>query len=392
MGRGWRLGRIWGVEVRLDWGLFVVFWLLTFNLGAGVLPQWHPEWSPALTWTIAVIASVLFFASILAHELSHALVGRAQGIQVDSITLFIFGGVANLQSEPASPRAELLMAVVGPVTSIALGILFVLLGVAWTPVAVLPRGAQAIQVVRAAGPAATVLLWLGPINIVLGLFNLVPAFPLDGGRVLRALLWLATKSLRRAMLWATRLGQLFAWLLIFSGIAMIFGGRVPLLGGGVVQGLWLTFIGWFLNSAAVMSWERLVVRDSLANVPVSRVMRPEVVSVGPEITVEALVTSYVLGTDQRAFPVLEADSLVGIVTLSDVRRVPQDAWAATTVRQIMTAADELSVVRPSEGAAEALQKLTRRDIDQVPVVEEGHLVGILRRRDIMKWLELQTAT
>lgn len=392
MGRGWRLGRLWGVEIRLDWGLLVVFWLLTFNLGAGVLPQWHPDWRPALTWTVAIVASVLFFASILAHELSHAIVGRAQGIRVDSITLFIFGGVANLESEPASPRAELLMAVVGPATSIALGVIFVLLGVAWTPAVLLPRGAEASQIVRAAGPGATLLLWLGPINVILGLFNLVPAFPLDGGRVLRALLWAATRSLRTATLWASRLGQAFAWLLILSGIAMIFGARLPLLGGGIVQGLWLTFIGWFLNGAAVMSWERLVVRDSLANVPVSRVMRPEVTSVDPAITIETLVGRYVLGTDQRAFPVIEGEELVGIVTLSDVRRVPQEAWPTTTVRQIMTAADDLSIVRPGEGTAEALQKLAQRDVDQVPVVEGGRLVGILRRRDIMKWLELQTAT
>lgn len=392
MGRGWRLTRLWGVEIRLDWGLLVVFWLLAFNLGAGVLPQWHPDWSPALTWTVAVVASVLFFASILAHELSHAIVGRAQGIRVDSITLFIFGGVANLESEPASPRAELLMAVVGPATSIALGVLFVLLGVAWTPAVLGPSGAEPIQIVRAAGPGATLLLWLGPINVILGLFNLVPAFPLDGGRVLRALLWAATRSLRKATLWATRLGQGFAWLLILSGIAMIFGARIPLLGAGIVQGLWLTFIGWFLNGAAVMSWERLVLRDSLANVPVSRVMRPEVTSVDPAITVETLVGRYVLGTDQRAFPVIEGEQLVGIVTLSDVRRVPQEAWPTTTVRQIMTAADDLSIVRPGEGTAEALQKLAQRDVDQVPVVEGGRLVGILRRRDIMKWLELQTAT
>src|SRR5215831_6375059 len=253
---GLRLGRIAGVEVRLDWSLLIVFWLILVNLGIGLFPARHPDWSSGMTWAVAFVASLLFFVSILAHELSHALVGRANGVPVDGITLFIFGGVARMQREPPSPRAELLMTVVGPLTSLAIGAAALFAGMRLAAPSAFDA-ADPFTAFRHTSPLAAVLLWLGPINVVLGLFNLIPGFPLDGGRVLRALLWAATGDYSRATRWAAGVGQAFGLLLIFAGIGMIFGVSIPLLGSGFVPGLWLAFIGWFLNGAAASSYRQV---------------------------------------------------------------------------------------------------------------------------------------
>ncbi|HKJ87871.1 MAG TPA: site-2 protease family protein, partial [Gammaproteobacteria bacterium] len=246
MDHGIRLGSVAGIEIRMDWSLLAIFLLILVSLGAGSFPMLHPQWSPLLVWGTAFVASVLFFASVLAHELSHALVGRIYGITVRRITLFIFGGLAHMEDEPRQWRGELLMALAGPVTSLALGVGFVVLGnLAVGPEAVNP--ARPEETLAGLSPAATMLFWLGPVNIILGVFNLVPGFPLDGGRVLRAVMWGVTGNMRRATRWASRAGQGFAWLLIFTGVSLILGVRLPFLGTGPLNGLWLAFIGWFLN-------------------------------------------------------------------------------------------------------------------------------------------------
>jgi Zn-dependent protease/CBS domain-containing protein len=391
MGGGFRFGRIFGIELRIDWGLFIIFWLVAVTLGSGLFPAQHPEWSPLLTWSVALLAATLFFASVLAHEMSHALVARSFGIPVESITLFIFGGVANMKREPDSPKAELAVAAVGPATSIVIGILASTLGsILAGPSVAAAAVDEALLVTYHAGPLATLLLWLGPVNVILGLFNLVPGFPLDGGRVLRALLWSATKDLRKATLWASKSGQAFGFLLIFLGISMAFGFRAPFLGGGWLNGIWLAFIGWFLNNAAAASYQHVVVvKELLEDVPVTRLMRPNPAAVSPETTIETLVDEFLMATDQRAFPVTVGDRLVGIVCLQDVRKVPRAQWSLTTVGEVMTPREQLSVVTPEESAADAFQKLAGTDFEQLPVVSNGHLEGVVRRRDVMRWLELQ---
>jgi CBS domain-containing protein len=234
------------------------------------------------------------------------------------------------------------------------------------------------------------LAWLGPINILLGLFNLIPGFPLDGGRILRAALWSATKDLRKATAWAAGVGRLTGWMFIAAGVAMALGAQLPFFGTGLISGLWLIFIGWFLNSAAVSSYQQTVVRDLLEDVPVFRLMRLNVPTVTPNLTVNHLVYDYVMGADERAFPVMEGDRLVGLVCLEDIRKVPREDWERVTVGEIMTDASHLDTVAASEDVGDALEKLTRRDVGQAPVVENGRLVGLLRRRDILKWLELQS--
>lgn len=384
---GVRFGRIAGVEIVADWSLLIIFWLITFSLAAGVFPAWHPEWTATLAWGTALAAAALFLASVLIHELSHALVGRLHGIVVRRITLFMFGGMAQMENEPPTWRAEFYMAIVGPLTSLALGVLFLWLApFAGGPMDIDPDDPGAA--LAALAPAQTLLVWLGPVNILLALFNLVPGFPLDGGRVLRALLWAVTGSLRRATRYASRAGQGFALLLMASGVAMMLGLRVPVFGTGLVGGLWLAFIGWFLNNAAVLSYRQLLVRESLADVPVERLMQTRFARVAPALRVSTLVDEHLLPSGQRSFPVEDDSRLLGIVSLSDVRKHGRDTWDRITVGEIMTPAASVVTVGAQQDAFEALALLAGHNLNQLPVVEDGRVVGLLRREDIVTWLAL----
>ncbi len=377
------LGRMFGIRLIADWSLLIIFVLVMVSLGAGVFPDWHPDWGPALVWGMAFAASVLFFLSILLHELSHALVGRAFGIPVRRITLFIFGGMAHLESEPPSPWSELLMAAAGPLTSIAIGI-----AATAGAVALMPMPLEAIEdPVLALGyvsPLATLLFWLGPVNLLLGVFNLVPGFPLDGGRVLRAIFWGATKDLEKATRWASWGGQAVAWLLIGFGV-------VSLLGGGFGQGIWLMLIGWFLLNAAKASYEQTVMQEALRGTRVDDVMRRAVATVPPELPLSVLVSEYVMATDQQCFPVVRGEHLEGLVCLSDVRKARRTEWDVTRVADVMTPAGALSTLSAEAPAADALKTLGEREVDQVPVVErDGSLLGLVRRQDILRWLSLHS--
>lgn len=380
---GLRLGTIFGIPIRVDWSLLIIFTLITVNLAIGLFPAWHPEWSAALTWGTALAAAVLFFSSVLAHELSHAVVARSRGLRVSSITLFIFGGVAQLEDEPKSPKDELLMAAVGPIVSIAIGLVATLGGYALAGDALARLDPRApMPVMHAVGPVATLLVWLGPINIMLGLFNLVPGFPLDGGRVARAIAWWATGDLVKATRWAAGAGRAFAWVLIAVGVVQLLGGAF--------EGVWLVLIGWFLNNAAQTSYAQLLMRRALDDVPVTRIMYTRVGTLSPDVSVEAFVRDHLLATDQTCWPVASEDGrLLGLATMDDVRRVPQQRWPVMTVADIMTPADELDTVPPTADAEEALRLLTRRDVEQVPVLEGGRVLGFVRRRDLVRWMSLQ---
>jgi Zn-dependent protease/CBS domain-containing protein len=389
MRSGIRIARIFGINIYIDWSWLFIFLLLTWSLAAG-FGQFNTEWSSALNWVIALLASLLFFSSVLAHELAHSLVAKAQNIPVHNITLFLFGGVSNIQQNPRSPRAEFLMVSVGPLTSIGLGILF-LIGFATT------AGPQASAMVtpralfEQLSPLSALLLWLGQINILLGLFNLIPGFPLDGGRVLRSILWGSTGDFLKGTRWAAIIGQGFAWLLILTGIAMAFGIQVPLFGSGIVGGIWLAFVGWFLSNAATRSLQQVQVEDILDGVTAERLMRADVPTVAPDTTVSDLVQDYIMATDERAFPVMEGDRMVGLVTMEDVREIESNDRDSFTVGEIMTPAEELVTVASQEEASDALRKLIQRDVRQVPVLCNGVFVGMVRRRDIIHWLQLHSS-
>ncbi|MGH8592473.1 MAG: site-2 protease family protein [Gammaproteobacteria bacterium] len=387
MNTGFRLASIADIEIFVDWSLFIIFFLVTVSLGAGVFPAWHPEWGAALIWTTALVAAIFFFVSVLLHELSHALVGRAQGIEIRRITLFVFGGMAQLEREPNSWRGELLMAIVGPITSFVVGVLCILVA-SFSAGEIQLDPNDPLQAYATLGPLATVMLWVGPINILLGAFNLIPGFPLDGGRVLRAVLWGLGGDLYRATRWAAGLGRAFALIFIACGFAMMFGVRVPFLGTGVMGGLWLALIGWFLNNAAIVSYQQLLMRRSLAQVPVSRIMLSHFATVSPDTSVSTLIDNYIMRTDQRAFPVVENGRLLGIVCLEDARGVDPSARATHTVRTVMTPVHDLTTATPEDASVDALRALSQREVNQLPVVKDGAVRGLIRREDILKWLSL----
>lgn len=387
MGNGFRIGRLAGVDVHLDWSLLIIFFLVAFSLGTALFPSWHPEWSPARSWMTALAAALLFFVSVLLHELSHALVGRRHGISVKRITLFVFGGLAHMENEPRYWRAELWMAIAGPVTSLVIGITcmaiaFYVMGSA----SIDP--ANVIQTLASLGTVPTLLLWLGQINMLLAIFNLVPGFPLDGGRVLRAVLWGMTGNLQRATRWASGAGQAFAWILIAGGVAMMLGFRVPVFGTGFVGGLWISLIGWFLNNAALVSYRQLLIRESLEHVPVSSVMQTGFSSAPPDLPVDMFVEEYFLHSDQRGFPIIAGDRLIGMVCLEDIRKLDRSLWPARTVRDIMTPAASLIRISPQDDVFNALSLLGESKVNQIPAIENGQVRGLIRREDILKWLSL----
>ncbi|MFP4615810.1 MAG: M50 family metallopeptidase [Thiohalorhabdus sp.] len=387
MNGGIRLGSVAGIEVRMDWSLLVIFLLILVSLGAGTFPALHPQWALATSWATALVAAVLFFASVFLHELSHALVGRVYGITVRRITLFIFGGLAHMENEPRHWRGELLMALAGPVTSLALGVGFLLLGgLALGPEGLDPERPR--ESLARMSPVATLLFWLGPVNLILGVFNLVPGFPLDGGRVLRAVMWGITGNLRRATRWASRAGQGFAWLLILSGVALLLGARLPVLGAGPVNGLWLAFIGWFLHTAALASYRQLLVREALHDIPVRRLMQPDPVAVSPDTTLRALADGPFEETGQRVFPVVEGGRMVGLVGWPEVRARDRGMWDRVRVVEVMVPEERVARLAPGQEAEEALAVLTRAGVNQLPVVEDGRVLGLLRRRDLLHWVAL----
>ncbi len=385
-GSGIRIGRLFGINISIDWSWLFIFFLVTWNL-ATVFTDLQRAWSPAQRWAVAAIAAILFFSSVLLHELAHSLVARSRGIPVRNITLFLFGGVSNIQRDPDSPKDEFLMAVVGPLTSLVLGAVLVLVAGVGTAGGLLGDPGQVVGRLDA---VTTLVLWLGSINIILGIFNLIPGFPLDGGRVLRSILWAATGSLKRATRWAAAVGQAIAWLMILAGISMVFGVQIPFFGTGLVGGIWLAFIGWFLNSASSQSYRQVVINDILEGVTVSQMMRTDPPTVTDDISISSLVQDHIMRADDRAFPVMVGGRLSGIITVDDLRKLTRDQWETTRVRQLMTPADKLLTVTPDDDAAGALNTLAQKDIRQLPVVRDGQLVGLLRRRDILRWLQLHS--
>lgn len=374
------LGRILGIPVRVHWSLAFIFVLVLLNLGLGVFPSWHPEWSPALTWGTAGSAAVLFFGSVLAHELSHSLVARRRGIRVERITLFLFGGVSELGDDPTSPGTEFLIAVVGPLTSIAIGAAAIMSGASGIDLAPSDLLPALTETVRTMTPVRTLLFWLGPINVVLGVFNLVPGFPLDGGRVFRSALWWLTGDVIKATRWAAGIGQLFGWMLMFLGFMNLFQGSAA-------QGLWLVLIGWFLINAAGMSFRHMLLGQALKHLRVSDLMR-DVSSVEPDVTVQSFVDDYLMRGNQLSYPVVLDAQLVGVVALRDVQQVPREKWPWTSVGTIMTPRERVITLDTMSSAARAAETLSQPGTPELLVLEGDRLAGVLRQEDIVRWVAL----
>jgi len=388
MGKGIRIAKLFGIDIEIDWSWLLILLLVVWNLST-TFSQVHSDWSTLFSVTMGIIAALLFFLSVLLHELAHSLVAKSQGLPVNRITLFLFGGVSNIREEPKSPGNEFAMAILGPVTSIVIGVVLLLLA----GIGLQPQNLSQIdpmEFLQGLGAVRTLAVWLGTINVILGVFNLIPGFPLDGGRVLRSIIWALTDNLRQATRWASFVGQAIAWLMITGGIAMIFGVRIPFFGQGLINGVWLIFIGWFLNNAANRSYQQLVIKDVLEGVPVRQMTKRNPPTVSADITVETLIEDHIMQTDDHAFPVMQDGKLAGIVCLDDVRRVPASERASKTVSDIMTPKGKLVSISPDDPANDALNEISKRSIRQLVVLQNGELFGLVRRRDIVRYLQLQS--
>lgn len=388
MRSGIRIGRIFGIDINIDWSWIIIFALVAWSLSAS-FSAIHTNWGVGESWFYAIVAAFVFFASVLAHEIAHSLLARTRGVPVKNITLFLFGGVSNIQREPPSPMAEFLIAIVGPLTSFAAGIIFLFLAWVSGP-GRLPLITNPTATFSQLNPLTTLLLWLGSVNILVGAFNLIPGYPLDGGRVLRSILWGVSHNLREATRWASYIGQGVAWLMIAAGIAMVFGINIPLLGSGFINGIWLAFIGWFLSNAAQQSYQQTIMQDILKNVEVKRLMDTQPKTVEPGTRVDDLVNNYILRSREDAFPVMMDDTLMGAVTVANVRALSRQEWGTKTVSDIMIPYDRLPLVPPEEEATAAMNMLSGRKLKELFVVQGRELLGVLRRKDVIRWLQMNS--
>jgi len=374
-----KLFRLFGIEIRADLSVLIIFLLVLVSIGTGVLAQWHPGWGPVLRWGTAVGVAVLFFLSLLLHELAHSVVARAFGIPVPRITLFLFGGVSEMEREPDSPGRELLIAVVGPATSVVLGVLCLLaFGLLNGPALANRMMHDPEHAFASLGALSTMLVWLGPINIVLGIFNLIPGFPLDGGRVLRAGLWKATGDLERATRWASLAGRGFGWVLMALGVVEVLGGAF--------QGFWLMLIGWFLQSSAQNAYAQLLLRQALEGLVVRDLMRTDFEILPADLTVATFIDRHLLHGAQLAWPVRSEAGFLGLVTFDTIRQVPPGERATRTIGELVQPVQD--PIAPDLGGREALERLVRSHHDPLVVMDDGEVLGLLQGADIARWLAL----
>jgi len=366
LGNAFRLFRVRGIDVAIHVSWLVIAVLITWSLATGFFPQVLPEASTAREWILGVIAALLFFGSVLAHELAHSFVAQSLGLEVRSITLFLFGGVSNLAGEAKQPSAEFRIAIVGPLTSFAIALVAFIVALATDAV----PSVQAI-----AG-------YLAVTNALLGLFNLVPGFPLDGGRVLRSIVWQTTNDLRRATTVASNVGKVIAWGLVLWGFWRV-------VGGDLIGGLWIAAIGWFLQNAAAVASEQTVLESRLRRLRVADVIGREPSAVSPTTTIESLIENEILPGGRRAVPVVDDGAFAGLVTLSDIRAVPRDARARTSVGEVMSGAGSVVSVPLSAPLTDAVEALARGGYEQVPVLDGTRVVGLQTRADIIRELEVR---
>lgn len=364
--QGFRLGSILGFEIRIDFSWFIIFLLVLWSLSSSLFPTQFPELSPVTHLLMGIVGTLLFFASLLIHEISHSLVAKTKGIPIEGITLFIFGGMARTRMEAKTPGDEFQIAGVGPLVSILLSGLFSLFGY--------------VSHQMGWGTAITgVAAYLAMINLLLAIFNLLPGFPLDGGRLFRATVWKITGNLTLATQMASIGGRFF-------GAFIVALGFLQLLRGFLVGGIWFILIGWFLMTAAVASYQEQLLRISLEGVRAQHMMTRHPETVASDLDLWELVDKFFLLRRYQAFPVMENDHPVGIVTLNQIKEIPRDQWIRYTVRDIMTPIEKGVVVRSQAKMPDVLNKMEESDTRRVLVVEDGQLEGIITASDLMRWL------
>ncbi len=364
MRSSFRLGRIAGIEIGIHYSWLLAFVIITWSLAQGYFPQVYPGWNLIIYWVTGILAALLLFVSVLLHEITHSLVAQARGMPVHSITLFIFGGVSNLTEEAKRPGIEFTMAIAGPLASLVLAVIF------W---------GLAHLISNQESPLAAILNYLALINTILCVFNLIPGFPLDGGRVLRSILWNTTGNLSKATNIATTAGRFFGWALIAFGLFQLFTGNF-------LGGIWIAFIGWFLSNAANASRRGTTVREHLGGARVKDVFYPRVETVSPDTPVEEVVWDIFRQRRRRAVPVCQDGRPVGIVTITDVKELPQEKWGQTPVAEIMTR-EPLHSVTPEDDLNTAMKLIAQHDLNQILVLDQGQCVGLLSRADIIRYLQ-----
>jgi Zn-dependent protease/CBS domain-containing protein len=362
-----RLGRLFGIEIGVNWSLIFVFALIAWTLATGILPADVPGRPASAYWLVAAVGAVAFYACLLAHEMSHALVARRSGVKVAGITLWLFGGVSQLEGEPPSAGSEALIAVVGPLTSFAIALIS--FGIA----AAIPTS----------GLTADLFSWLAFVNLALGLFNLVPAFPLDGGRLLSSLFWWRSGSRRRGVHQAVRIGRVFAYLMIGLGVLELFTGQV-------INGIWLAFLGWFLLSAGGSEEAGSAIKALLRSVPVSAAMTSPVITVPGWLTVEQFLESFAPQHSFSTYPVHEPSGrLTGVVRLSELVRVPGSDRGTTRLTDVARPLAEVPVSRPNDDLAGLIERLGSTLDRRVLVFDQEQLVGIVAPADVARVLAIR---
>ncbi len=364
-----RIGSIRGIPLFISPTWLIVFVLFLWSFAASYYPATYPGWTTQAYYAAGLITTVLFFASIIVHEVGHALIAERFGIHTRRITLLPIGGLAEIEREPEKPAQEFAVAIAGPLTSLLLGALFLGLSIALRPISV---------------PFGGVTVYLGGANILLALFNLVPGFPMDGGRVLRAVVWGLTKSYTRGTRVAAGIGSLIAYGFIVVGIMLVFNGMIA-------NGIILAFIGWFVLTSAQASVQQLTIQHELAGITVAQVMTREIPTVQVGETLTQVVNATFLAQNTRAAAVQLAGRFVGIVTLRDVMRTARDRWDWTDVEAVMVPETQLIVVHPDDPVLDAVERMGQGDVNQLPVVDDGHLVGVLSRSDVLRFMQLRAS-
>ncbi|MGB9659580.1 MAG: site-2 protease family protein [Nitrososphaerales archaeon] len=364
------VGKIMGVKIKLHYTWFIIFVFITWTLAAFYMPDQYPGLTYEVYWITGFVSSIILFSSVLFHELFHTYFALKKGISVPSITLFLFGGVTQIAEEPQDPGFEFKMAFAGPASSFLLSFIF---GLAWLLASYLDLP-----------PIITAPLnygWL--INALLGAFNLIPAFPMDGGRILRAAIWKLKKDLIVATRIASNAGGVIAYLFIFFGLFLI-------LFDGLILGFWFILIGWFIKSGAEASLNQTIISQALSDVKVVDIMTKEVHTIPPNASISDVVENYFYKYKHGGFPVVDNGNLLGMLTTQDIRMVAKERWNVLQVRDVMTSSEKLVKSQPEEPVADAFLKLSKRDIGRLPVVEDGKLVGIITRSDIMHIIRVRT--
>jgi Zn-dependent protease/predicted transcriptional regulator len=370
MGGSITLGKIFGIQFRLHYSWFIIFVLITVSLSWQYFPIAYPDWNTSTYWVVGVFTSLLFFASVLTHELAHSLVGRANGIPVKSITLFIFGGVAHMTREATRHGAELKMAAAGPIASLAIAGFFFLLY---------------FSIRSISEPIAALAFWLGQINAVLAAFNLIPGFPLDGGRVFRSLLWRFSGNYQRATRIAVYVGQGIGYLFILGGLVLIF-----LFPHNWFNGLWLAFIGWFLTNIASASYRQAQWQAALQGITARDIMTSSCPVVSSDVAIERLVKEYIFTAGHRCFLVTDDGEMKGILTLGNIKSVARADWGSTPVKNVMTPVEKLQVAHLDQDIMSVLEQMDEGNINQMPVVNEGRVIGLITRENVFRFLHTRS--